>query len=241
MFFRQSEVGSMMLIPVLDLRGGIVVRARHGRREDYRPITTPLAPTSDPVAVLRGLLTIHAFTAVYVADLDAIERRGDQHGALFGLQAAYAGSLWVDQGIADGAAAHRFLEAGPGRLVLGSETQRDLALAREFAADARVLLSLDFRGETFLGPPALLTRPDLWPQEVIVMSLTRIGGALGPDIDRLEGIMNVAGKGRRIYAAGGVRDAGDLAALAQAGVAGALIASCLHDGRVTAAEIRRFI
>ena len=43
--------------------------------------------------------------------------------------------------------------------------------------------------------------------------------------------------GRRIYAAGGVRDVADLAALARASIAGALIATALHDGRVSGAEI----
>jgi phosphoribosylformimino-5-aminoimidazole carboxamide ribotide isomerase len=43
--------------------------------------------------------------------------------------------------------------------------------------------------------------------------------------------------GRRIYAAGGVRDAADLAALARAGIAGALVATALHDGRLRRADI----
>jgi phosphoribosylformimino-5-aminoimidazole carboxamide ribotide isomerase len=223
----------MELIPVLDLQGGVVVRARLGRRQDYRPITTPLSPTSDPVDVMRGLLTIHPFAAAYVADLDAIAGRGDHHAVLGELRARYAVSLWVDNGTADRAAAQRFLATGMGRLVIGSESQRDLGLVREFADDARVALSLDFRDDVFLGPPALLADPTLWPHRVIVMSLARVGAAAGPDLDRLCAIRAAAGPGRIIYAAGGVRDADDLAMLAQAGIAGALVASCLHDGRVT--------
>src|SRR4029453_4474178 len=49
------------IIPVVDLKGGAVVRARMGRRAEYRPIETPLAATSDPVNVARGLLSVHAF------------------------------------------------------------------------------------------------------------------------------------------------------------------------------------
>jgi phosphoribosylformimino-5-aminoimidazole carboxamide ribotide isomerase len=63
------------IIPVVDLKGGVVVRARMGRREEYRPIETPLAPTSDPVDVARGLLSVHPFATLYVADLDAIAGR----------------------------------------------------------------------------------------------------------------------------------------------------------------------
>ena len=225
----------MELIPVLDLRGGVVVHARLGQRRDYRPIRTPLSPTSDPLDVLHGLLTIHPFAAAYVADLDAIEGSGDHHAVLAALQRKV--SLWVDNGTADPAAAHRFLATGLGRLVIGSESQRDLCLVREFANDARVALSLDFRHERFLGPPALIAEPGVWPHRVIVMSLSRVGGAAGPDLDRLRAVREAAGPGRLLYAAGGVRDARDLAMLAQAGIDGALVASCLHDGRVTQQDL----
>ena len=36
------------IIPVIDLRHGLVVRAVMGRRELYRPIETPLSRTADP-------------------------------------------------------------------------------------------------------------------------------------------------------------------------------------------------
>jgi phosphoribosylformimino-5-aminoimidazole carboxamide ribotide isomerase len=44
---------------------------------------------------------------------------------------------------------------------------------------------------------------------------------------------------RQVYAAGGVRDANDLALLAQAGIAGALVATSLHNGKLTGAQIAR--
>ena len=227
----------MELIPVLDLQGGVVVRARQGRRQDYRPIRTPLSPTSEPLDVMRGLLTIHPFAAAYIADLDAIAGDGDHNATLAALRAHCAVSLWVDNGTADPGAARRFLATGIGRLVIGSESQRDLGLVQELAEDARVALSLDFRDDRFLGPQALLVNPALWPACVIVMSLTRIGAGAGPDLDRLKTIRAAAGPARRIYAAGGVRDAHDLSRLAQAGIDGALVASCLHDGRVTKQDL----
>jgi phosphoribosylformimino-5-aminoimidazole carboxamide ribotide isomerase len=227
----------MDVIPVLDLKGGVVVRARMGRRDQYRPIETPLSPTSDPVDVARGLMSLHPFSVLYVADLDAIERRGDNAAALRRLRAAFPGvTLWVDNGLADRAAAAAWFAAGLGDLVLGSEAQADIDLVRHLAADARVILSLDFRDQRFEGPPALLTQPDAWPGRVIVMTLTRVGSGAGPDLERL-GTIRAAAADRRIYAAGGVRDAVDLHALKNAGVAGALVASCLHDGRVRGTDL----
>jgi phosphoribosylformimino-5-aminoimidazole carboxamide ribotide isomerase len=227
----------MEIIPVLDLKGGVVVRARMGQRDLYRPIATPLAATSDPPDVARGLLAVHPFSSLYVADLDAIEGRGDNGAAVRRLKAEYAGiSLWVDNGIADATAAARWLDAGIGALVLGSEAQSDTTLMRSLAGDDRVILSLDYRGPTFQGPTGILDDPAAWPARVIVMTLARVGSGAGPDVERLSAIRSVA-PDRRIYAAGGVRDAVDLAALAHAGVAGALVATALHDGRVSSADI----
>jgi phosphoribosylformimino-5-aminoimidazole carboxamide ribotide isomerase len=44
---------------------------------------------------------------------------------------------------------------------------------------------------------------------------------------------------RQVYAAGGVRDANDLALLAQAGIAGALVSTSLHNGKLTGTQIAR--
>lgn len=226
----------MELIPVIDLKGGVVVRARMGERRSYRPIETPLSPTSAAPDVVRGLLTLHPFRTFYVADLDAIEGVGDNLPVLVGLASQFGLTLWVDNGAADMAGARRCLDAGlcP---VVGSESQRAPSLVASLAKDARVALSLDFRDGTFLGPPHLLDRAALWPRRVIVMTLDRVGSSRGPDIERLAAIRDAAGEGRSIYAAGGVRHAADLMRLAATGIAGALVASCLHDGRVTAPDI----
>jgi phosphoribosylformimino-5-aminoimidazole carboxamide ribotide isomerase len=233
------SANSMDVIPVVDLMGGTVVRARMGRRDAYRPIETPLAPTSDPVDVARGLLSIHPFPVLYVADLDAIERRGDNRAGLARLKAALPGmTLWVDNGIAERTAAQAWLAEGLGDLVLGSEAQQSADLVRKLAPNPHVILSLDFRDRAFEGPAALLDDPDGWPNRVIVMTLARVGSGAGPDLERLRTIQARA-PDRHIYAAGGVRDAADLLALKAAGVAGALVASCLHDGRVRAADLAR--
>jgi phosphoribosylformimino-5-aminoimidazole carboxamide ribotide isomerase len=227
----------MEIIPVLDLKGGVVVRARMGERHLYAPIVTPLAATSDPLDVARGLLAVHPFATLYVADLDAIEGSGDNSAALRQITRGCPGvSLWVDNGIAEAAAAARWLDGGIGSLVLGSETQQDAALVRKLAGDDRVVLSLDFRGDAFQGPSEILDDPSAWPARVIAMTLARVGGGAGPDVERLSEVRRIA-PGRRIYAAGGVRDAADLAALARAGIAGALVATALHDGRLGRAEI----
>jgi phosphoribosylformimino-5-aminoimidazole carboxamide ribotide isomerase len=229
----------MDIIPVLDLRGGIVVRARMGQRNQYRPLESQLTSTSDPIDVMQGLCSVYPFKTFYIADLDAIIGTGDNEAALRRLKAEFSAAVfWVDNGAADLSTALGWLDTGLGHLVIGSESQRDTALMRRLSAHDRVVLSLDFREQAFQGPPALLDEVRFWPRRLIVMTLARVGSGAGPDFDRLCAIRDIA-EGRRIYAAGGVRDGADLAALKRAGIVGALVASSLHDGRLRGHDLAR--
>jgi HisA/HisF family protein len=224
-------------IPVIDLMGGAVVRARMGDRASYRPLESPLSPTSDPVDVVRGLLGVYPFGALYVADLDAIQRNGGNLPALRRIRAGFpALQMWIDNGAAEPAALEALIHAGLGDPVIGSESQRDSALIAQHRASSRVVLSLDFRGDAFQGPPEILAEPALWPRRIIVMTLARVGSGAGPDLQRLAAIRSVAAQ-REIYAAGGVRHAADLVGLKAAGASGALIATALHERRIVAADL----
>src|ERR1700756_2381306 len=229
----------MEVIPVIDLKDGAVVHARMGMRSAYAPIETALSPTSRPTDVARGLLSIFPFKKFYVADLNAIENKDNNNAALKRLSLDFPELVfWVDAGIADVHHAQRWFEAGLGHLVLGSETQRDSDLIRFLCRNNRTILSLDFRGDAFLGPASLLNEANIWPTNVIVMTLARVGSASGPDMYWLTTIKSRAAN-RQVYAAGGVRDANDLASLAAAGIAGALVATSLHNGKLTGAQIAR--
>jgi uncharacterized protein related to proFAR isomerase len=225
----------MDVIPVIDVRHGVAVHARQGQRDQYRPLETRLAQGSDPVAVARGFLSLFQFPAIYVADLDGIEGRGRDERLAARLTAALPGvEFWIDAGSSTGA-----VVSSAGRLaVIGSESLAgDAALkALHDAAPGRFALSLDFRGESFVGPPALLDDAALWPECVIVMTLARVGAGEGPDLQRLAAIVARAGT-RRVYAAGGVRHLADLEALCDAGAAGALVATALHARTITAGDL----
>lgn len=228
------------VVPVIDLRDGGVVHARRGERGRYAPLRSPLCSGNDPVAVVGGLLGLHPFRAVYAADLDAIEGTGDNRPALARLRVAFPGTeFWVDAGFRSAEAVRGFVGSGIGDAVLGSESLSEvepLEQLKNDAAWARVVLSLDFR-DRFVGPPDLLDRTDLWPRRIIAMTLARVGSGEGPDWDRLAEI-GPAKPQARLFAAGGVRDGGDLRALAARGSAGALVATALHDGRIGRADLR---
>ena len=87
----------MRVIPVLDLADGVVVLAKGGRRETYRPINTPLCPDSTPLRVVESMLKLFPFDKFYIADLDAIEGKCSSANSIVSLAQSYpAIEYWID-------------------------------------------------------------------------------------------------------------------------------------------------
>ena len=186
------------VIPVIDVRNSVAVRAIAGERANYKPLVTPLSPSSDPCAVMDGLMALHPFPVIYLADLDSIEGRGAKleltsaivdrvepcHPAAMlridrdptasrirnvpgpGCKAAAstrptsAGlSLWVDNGARSRAQVAALLANKVTCAVIGSETGitcSELGALRDTFGE-RIVLSLDFRPEGFVGNGAVRT------------------------------------------------------------------------------------
>lgn len=157
-------------------------------------------------------------------------------------------ALWVDAGVSDVADARRVLDAGTQTLVVGLETLASFeALAGICAQSGRsVAFSLDLRDGVPLSDGAASARTpeeiaqqaiDAGVQSIIVLDVARVGGRAGPDLEMFQRIRRVAGD-VPVLAGGGVRDADDLKTLAQAGCAGALVATAIHEGRLTPEDIQ---
>ena len=241
----------MHIIPVIDVRHGIAVRAVAGDRANYQPLVTPLVTAESaaewgqthgpdpqltgrtgltPLAVARGYRSLYPFSTIYVADLDGIEARGANAGLSSTLLMALPGvEVWIDAGLKPGDA------PASGVDVLGSEVLSDLDI--QTPLPQRAVLSLDFRGDDFIGPKALLQQPHLWPERVIVMTLARVGSDGGPDLARIAQIAKLAPQAH-VYAAGGIRGIADLNAARDAGAHGALIASALHAQEIKAGDLK---
>jgi HisA/HisF family protein len=231
----------MDIIPVIDVRHGVAVRAAGGRRESYRPLQSPLAAGSDPIAVAQGLMSLRAFSTLYLADLDGIEGRGVTPALLEKLSAVLPGTgLWVDAGEDLSEVAAKAGTGGSSVPVLGTESMQDITDVSALAALPRdgLVLSLDFKDDCFEGPHEVFGDSTLWPDRVIVMTLARVGSEAGPDLERIADIVRRA-QGRRVYAAGGIRNVADIVALSAAGAAGALVATALHSGKITAGDLKK--
>jgi len=230
------------LIPVIDLKGGSVVHAREGRRSEYRPVQSRLCRGADPVTVVEAFAQRFPFRILYVADLDAISGQGNHVPHLRDLAGRFPDlELWVDAGISEAATLAQWVAGGIGSVVLGSESLQDAA----FVADARrvcePILSLDFTGDRFQGPPELLSHPDrFWPGRVLAMNVRRVGSGAGPDLALVLALARKNPGGCVVYAAGGVRSAADLRDLRDAGAAGALVATALHEETIGQRDFESF-
>lgn len=230
----------MKLIPVIDLKSGEVVHARHGDRDNYRPIASPLCDGSRPEDVVAGLLGVYPFDSLYIADLGAIEGQGDHRREIAALASSFPQlDLWVDCGLGDVDSCRVWLAQNAGNLVLGSEAMREPGILTRLHGNVpaeRLILSLDYRGDRLIGPPDLWDQAADWPSRIIAMTLARVGSGAGPDLARLDEVKAHA-RGREIFAAGGVRGGEDLLELARRGISGALVASALHERRIGRTEI----
>ena len=238
----------MRVIPVIDLKSGAAVHAVRGERERYRPLRSRIVAGSDPVQVTRVVREELGLDELYVADLDAIAG-GPAHSEIIAALAREV-RVMVDAGVTGVAEARRLLELGAARVVIGTETlvhEAALQGLRAELADGPLVLSLDQREGRVLSPDPELARlgaaealarlGSSGVREVIVLDLARVGSGSGPDVALVRELA-VRFPEVELLAGGGVRDVADLCALAEAGAAGALVATALHSGAIGRDELR---
>jgi phosphoribosylformimino-5-aminoimidazole carboxamide ribotide isomerase len=238
----------MRVIPVIDLKSGAAVHAVRGERERYRPLRSRIVDGADAVEVARAVRARFGLDELYVADLDAIAGGSGADDVVAAL--AREARTMVDAGVASTAGVARLLELGVARVVIGTETLPAAAAFTRLRAevpDAPLVLSLDLRAGRVLSPDpalaglaaadALARLADAGAREAIVLDLARVGSGTGPDVRTIHRL-HARCPDVELLAGGGVRDAGDLRALARAGAAGALVATALHAGAIGPDELR---
>jgi phosphoribosylformimino-5-aminoimidazole carboxamide ribotide isomerase len=249
------------VIPVIDLMHGQVVRGIAGRRSEYRPIQSSIAADAQPATIARTFAQQFGFKSVYVADLDAIERRQPNVEAWKEINDAGL-ALWLDAGMGSPQAAAAIGQqlsdtvTGPTMIVGLESVPAPLCVfdcvgivAVRFPG-MRVAFSLDLQQ----GRP--LTRPSMWQdsqpigiarwvikagiQRLIVLDLADVGVAAGTTTLELCRAIRQEFPEVELIAGGGVRSLDDLHALRAAGCDAALVASALHDERLSPQDLREF-
>jgi phosphoribosylformimino-5-aminoimidazole carboxamide ribotide isomerase len=247
----------MRIIPVIDLKSGIVVRGVGGRRDEYQAVKGVLTARPSPAAVARAFIHELGLAEIYLADLDAIAG-GQPSWSIYDELLALGARLWVDAGIGDLAAASRLAGYGshdcrPARLIVGLESLPDrsmLPAMLDCLGPERLTLSIDLQSGRPLAadprwretPPEQIAREALrcGLRSLIVLDLAYVGENRGPGASPLCSAIRRLDANVELVSGGGVRGADDLHALAAAGCDAALVASALHDGRLTVADLEPF-
>jgi len=237
---------------VIDLGGGRAVHARAGRRDLYQPVERAAGAdiAGDAVALARAYVDRLGITEIYAADLDALAGRIPQD-ALVARIAATGTPLLLDAAVTSSDRARSALALGAARVVVALETLDSFESLRRICGEVgsdRVAFSLDLRG----GHPVVLPSGRIQSQEsprdiaarardsgagaLIVIDLARVGTNSGLDLALLADL-RAAANGLDLLAGGGVRGAEDLARLAAVGCDGALVATALHDGRISRDDV----
>jgi phosphoribosylformimino-5-aminoimidazole carboxamide ribotide isomerase len=243
----------MLVIPVIDLMGGQVVRGVAGRRSEYRPVESRIAGDARPVTVARAFVDEFGFEAAYVADLDAIVH--GRYSSDAWREVADAGlKLWLDAGIGICGAAQAVQ-----RLAADAEVQADLVIGLESLVSVEELVeiwrlsvaapifSLDMQGGQpwtrieewkLLSPMEIVERVvEAGMRRIIVLDLADVGVGGGTRTRQLCQAIRREYPRVELIAGGGVRGIDDLRSLADAGCDAALVASALHDGRLSRADV----
>lgn len=237
----------MTIIPVLDVRGGLAVRAdaRAGGRGHYPPVRGRLHDGPDPIDLARAYRDRLGLSDLYLADLDALAGAPPALPLVRDL-ARLGMRVWVDAGVRDAEDLPPLLEAGASVVVLGLETLRGpdaLSLIVARFGPGAIAFGLDLRD----GRPLVETET-AWgssdpidlaaaavargARRILVLDLGRVGRGKGVGTLPLIARLTEAHRGIALVAGGGVAGPMDLAELEAAGASAALIGSALHDGRI---------
>ncbi|KUO40748.1 MAG: hypothetical protein AVW06_02135 [Hadesarchaea archaeon DG-33-1] len=231
----------MRIIPVMDLQRGKVVHAVGGQREDYKPLKTLLARSSDPLSIAIAFRRF-GLKELYVADLDAICSTGHNLNPIGQISSQNMLGLIVDAGFRRADEVESYVKKGVKKIVLATETLGGFNEVSKVIAKygVQVVASIDIKFGRVIAKSRSMQLPlaELIQKfeaegasEVLLLSLDRVGTAQGPNHAILENTLSYATV--PVLVGGGLRDITDVRRLQVQGASGVLVATALHNGTIT--------
>lgn len=244
----------MQVIPAIDIKDGRCVRLFKGRFDRVTEYPVPPAELATRYSDL-GAQWIHC------VDLDGARTgRTGNVNLLAQTASAVSCGLQAGGGVRDEHTIARYLDAGVDRIVVGSVAVEQPDTARRWLREIGrecIVLALDVRMDADDGTPMLVTRgwtagsdTSLWEAldqledtdltHVLCTDVSRDGAMSGPAVDLYADCVRRY-PGIAFQASGGVRNLADLQALAETGVAAAIVGKALLDGRISDEELGPFL
>jgi len=224
----------MIAIPALDLRGGACVQLAGGSY-DQEVVRIP-----DPVGVALAWRK-YGFRHLHVVDLDAVAGRGNNATEIQAVLGATDVEVQVGGGIKDRELIQQTLNDGAQRVVIGTRALEDPDWLADMASlfPGSIVVAADVRGRQVLSHGWTRTHRKLVLDlvedlnslplaGVLVTAVHREAAMRGTDLPLMEDVAEAAEF--PVFASGGLGSLGDLRALADRGVAAAIVGIALYNG-----------
>lgn len=221
-----------MITPVLDLKNGLAVSGKSGKRETYKPLKTVYSDSSDPVKIAEALKEA-GYTELYIADLDAIEGTGSNHELVKQINATIP--VMLDAGITN----YQDIETifnGAEKVIVATETiesMEDIKQIFSHYTKDPIVLSVDLVNGEVLSKNMELNFEDVMriiekynPAEVIILDVSRVGTSSGFD----ESIVNSFNSMEAQLVVGGGVTKTAISNLEKLGVDKFLVGTAIHNG-----------
>jgi phosphoribosylformimino-5-aminoimidazole carboxamide ribotide isomerase len=225
------------LIPAVDILGGEAVRLERGTFDRVR------VRAGDPVELARRFAAARP-PWLHVVDLEAARSGGVRPGRVAEIAAAVAPvPIQAAGGVRSPAAALALVEAGAGRVVVGTAAFSGPGALAPYvdALGGRLVVAIDVRAgrvavagwerSSGLGVDEAVARcVEAGVARLLCTAIERDGTLTGPDLGLLSRVRECSGL--PVLAAGGVRSQEDLNTLAGIGLEGAVVGRALLEGRL---------
>ena len=232
----------MVILPAIDLKGGVCVRLRQGRADD---VTTY---NDDPAAQARDWRE-QGGRELHVVDLDGAFAGTPQHAEIIRtIIAAFQGPVEVGGGLRTPEAVAAVLDAGATRAIIGSAALENPEFLAEMVKKygERIAVGIDARNgfvqtrgwvETTQVKATDLARTvaSVGVKTIIYTDTATDGMLGGPNLEQMAAICDAAPT-CQITASGGVsapKDVANLIALGKKNLRAAIVGKALYDGRTT--------
>ena len=222
------------IIFVLDILNGKVVHATKGERSKYRPIEgSQICNSSNPQDIISAIRP----SEVYIADLDHLQHLGDNFELIRKISAKT--KTMVDIGVKSLDDARKCAGIAD-TVIVGTETASFEVIEKaSIQFPGRINVSIDMKNGKVLTkdmkmdvqPEELVMRLNEFDiKDIIILDLGKVGTSAGINKDFLKKMAGLST--HSIVAGGGIKDMGDIEALKESGIDGALVATALHNGKI---------
>jgi phosphoribosylformimino-5-aminoimidazole carboxamide ribotide isomerase len=231
----------MIAVPAVDLRGGACVQLVGGSYDAER------VRLDDPVGIAQDWEEL-GFPQLHVVDLDGATGRGSNADVVRAILAETQLDVQVGGGVRDTDAVERLLGDGARRVVVGTKAIEDLYWLDEVSHQfpGEVMVAADVRERRVVTHGWERTLPwnvlDLIEElnafplgGILVTAVHREGRLQGTDLPLMEDAAETSSV--PVYASGGVATINDLRALADRGVAAAVVGMALYTGALDPRQV----